>query len=179
MVDEGPGISGSSMAAAQDALFRAGFRNVAFLPGHEGEPISPRADVAHAWRHTPRFFGKLQALRWNGKSLQELLAQASIQFSSDGRSSLAGRQTEQASSLADVSAGLWRTYAFGDEADWPPVAPTLERSKHLWRDPLASSAVLFRSSGWPTFCIGTPGKALGKISRKPLWSERPGPCPRT
>jgi hypothetical protein len=58
IVDEGPGLSGSSMVAVAEWLTSAGVSDIAFLPGHEEEPggsasgscVSPRVKVPQVWR---------------------------------------------------------------------------------------------------------------------------------
>ena len=57
IVDEGPGLSGSSFGAVADALEARGvpLERMAFLPSHSGEP-GPQASDAHRlrWRHAQR-----------------------------------------------------------------------------------------------------------------------------
>ncbi|HUP28065.1 MAG TPA: hypothetical protein VM409_06490, partial [Chloroflexia bacterium] len=58
IVDEGPGISGSSMASVGDALFREGIQpgQISFMPGSSSEPGSAASDyVREWWRRTPRY----------------------------------------------------------------------------------------------------------------------------
>ncbi len=77
VVDEGPGISGSSMAATAEALVRAGIapEAVSLLPAHAGTPGEGHASSAGSWWHdTPRFLGDRNSLRWDGLSLTETLA---------------------------------------------------------------------------------------------------------
>src|SRR5581483_261183 len=72
VVDEGPGISGSSMAAVAEALVRSGVHDIAFLPGHGGDPgwaASP--EIRRRWRETPRYVTPLDSLTWNGRSLKQ------------------------------------------------------------------------------------------------------------
>jgi hypothetical protein len=57
--DEGPGLSGSSMAAVAEALERAGVApdRVAFVPGHGHPPGHAASDAVRArWQRTPRFW---------------------------------------------------------------------------------------------------------------------------
>ncbi len=75
VVDEGPGLSGSSMAATAEALARVGFRNLSFFPGHAGEPgNAASAEVRRWWAETPKYWTPLESLRWNGLALTETLA---------------------------------------------------------------------------------------------------------
>src|SRR3569833_2341912 len=60
IVDEGPGRSGSSMAATAQALVEAGLARgrIAFLPSHQGEPGPAAAEtIREWWLNTPRHVG--------------------------------------------------------------------------------------------------------------------------
>lgn len=86
IVDEGPGLSGSSMAAVAGALARRGIADVAFFPGHDGEPGSAASsDVRSCWANTPRYFTPLEHVRWNGMSLPETLTAKSNELWSAGK----------------------------------------------------------------------------------------------
>ena len=77
VVDEGPGLSGSSMAAVAAALHAAGVdaERMAFFPGHGGEPGSAASETIRAWwQRTYRWVAERDDLRWDGKSLPEALA---------------------------------------------------------------------------------------------------------
>jgi hypothetical protein len=120
VVDEGPGLSGSSMAAVAEYLEGSGIRNVSFLPGHRNEPGSAASSqTKHWWRKTPRYFAQLGDLRWQGRSLQEELAEASRAWCGP------------VAKVEDLSGGSWRARAFASEEDWPSVVPMLERAKIL------------------------------------------------
>jgi hypothetical protein len=78
VVDEGPGLSGSSMAAAAAALAGAGVERgrISFFPGHGGDPGSAASDTVRAWwASSRRYVGPLAALRWGGRSLEGVLAE--------------------------------------------------------------------------------------------------------
>jgi hypothetical protein len=113
IVDEGPGLSGSSFGAVLDV---AGKR-VECYPSHAGE-LGPQASPAHRlrWR---------RATRHHVDADQLLLA--------SGR--LAGWLTDLVGPLTapleDLSAGRWRTYR--REGDPPPVIAQQERRKLLVR----------------------------------------------
>lgn len=137
VVDEGPGLSGSSMSAAALALARTGVREVSFLPGHAGEPGTAASDeVRQCWARTPRYVTSLHELRWNGHSLQELLRANSddIRDGSIFHSSVKekGRiEPHTSDEVLDLSGGFWRRWAFMHEAQWPAVASSFERMKFL------------------------------------------------
>jgi len=111
IVDEGPGISGSSMAAAATALKTAGMRDISVFPGHAGEP-GPKAshEVREFWAKTPRYFIPLEKIKWNGLSLTEWLGVKSQEFT----------KNKEAFVVQDVSAGAWRKRAFVNEGAFSP-----------------------------------------------------------
>ena len=76
VVDEGPGLSGSSMSAVAEALAAIGIRDIAFLPGHAGGPGSAASEaVRDWWARVPRYVVAQEQLRWHGLSLREVLKQ--------------------------------------------------------------------------------------------------------
>lgn len=124
VVDEGPGMSGSSMAAVGEALVRAGIRRgrISFFPGHSGEPGSTASDrVREWWQTTPRYVTPLSEVRFGGRPLAEHLAYS---FSRD--------KPEQfrITSIEDVGGGQWRKYTYKNESEWPAVAIPFERPKY-------------------------------------------------
>jgi hypothetical protein len=122
VVDEGPGLSGSSMAATARALAAAGIRDISFLPGHAGEPGSAASpETQRWWAATPRYVAQLADLRWNGLSLRESLAARSP----DLRAAITDGTAE------DLSGGLWRRRVFPNETDWPAAVGRFERTKYL------------------------------------------------
>jgi hypothetical protein len=121
VVDEGPGLSGSSMSACAKALIAAGLprQAISFFPGHERMPGSAAsAEIRSRWESTPRYVAALTALRWDGHSLADLLRGSTER--------LCGRP---ASSVEDLSAGHWRRVVYPDKARWPAVGATFERMK--------------------------------------------------
>lgn len=124
VVDEGPGLSGSSMAAVGGALERAGLlrENISFLPGHSGEPgraASP--EVREWWAAADRYVCSPGAIRWSGRSLPEALAHASVSLCG-----LAG----QVSSTEDMGGGLWRRVVYLSQSVWPAASIPFERPKY-------------------------------------------------
>jgi len=66
IVDEGPGLSGSSMASVAEALAETGMPRdrIAFFPGHEGEPGPAASEwILRWWSSVPRYFTPLEDLR--------------------------------------------------------------------------------------------------------------------
>lgn len=148
VVDEGPGISGSSMAAVALALSSDGVEDIALFPGHGGEPGAAATDgVRRCWAETPRYITPLDDLRWGGRCLTELLLAKSTelprQCRTGERSPVNGNGGEV---ILDVGGGLWRKVAFEQEAGWPAVAANLERMKFLCRLD-AQTSVLWKFTG--------------------------------
>ncbi|MDB6029045.1 MAG: glutamate-semialdehyde -aminomutase-like protein, partial [Verrucomicrobiales bacterium] len=126
VIDEGPGASGSSMAAVAATLCGIGVSpaHISFLPGHaHGPGVSANAEVRSWWSTIPQFVVALQRVRWQNHSIERTLA----------------LQTQKLLHLAenieviDLSAGKWREVAFASTSDWPAVAPQFERMKFLCR----------------------------------------------
>ena len=126
VVDEGPGISGSSMAAVAAACEdEAGVPpdRIAFLPGHGGEPgHAASAVVRERWNRTRRYVTPLADLRWAGHSLPDLLAAATQRL----LQSPVVRQE-------DLSGGRWRRHVRPPppDDDVPPAFAPFERTKYL------------------------------------------------
>lgn len=103
IVDEGPGLSGSSFGAVADSLEARGvpLNRIAFIPSHAGEP-GPRASDAHRqrWRRAQRvpadFGGRLLELvhSWAGDRLR-----AGDQLKFAGLGSIGERKLEIARTL--------------------------------------------------------------------------------
>jgi hypothetical protein len=138
VVDEGPGLSGSSMASVARALIAAGTggEQMAFLPGHGGDPGQAATEETMAiWRSTPRHAVPLDRVEWEGRGLAGELAALST--------ALTGSPVV---SLRDVGGGAWREDVFQDRRCWPAVAPAFERAKFLVRHD-DGNAVLWKFEG--------------------------------
>lgn len=117
VVDEGPGLSGSSMAAAAQALVEAGIDRpkIFFFPGHGSGPgHAGNNDVRRWWADTPRYVVGLNEMTWNGRSLTEELAYRSGPFVR----------------VTDLSGGMWRRAVYASEDEWPAAFPAFERPKY-------------------------------------------------
>lgn len=142
VVDEGPGLSGSSMAAVAEALVRAGVApdRIAFLPGHGGEPGGQASErVRRRWRETPRYVMPTERLRWNGRTLEETILDA----------------TAGGVELRELTGGAWRDLVDFDPAERPVVVSAFERRKLLVRRS-DGTAVLWKFVG-----LTVPGTTLG------------------
>lgn len=125
IVDEGPGLSGSSFGAAADTLEALGVdrSRIRFFPSHDGEP-GPQASEAHRerWRAVQRPHVSVDALLMqDGEPAGRLRRWIET---------LVGSVTEP---LEDLSGGAWRERVFVDAAEWPPVNAWQERRKFLAR----------------------------------------------
>lgn len=117
VVDEGPGLSGSSFGAAADWLEAQGVPTdrIAFFPGHGGAP-GPMASDGHRarWTRAARHF---------------------LPFETAVQPRLAGWVADLTGPAEappeDIAGGAWRARHFAAEADWPPVQAWQERRKFL------------------------------------------------
>lgn len=127
IVDEGPGLSGSSFGCVADWLEDHGVRpdRIAFLPGHEGD-LGPQASSRHRarWSKAQRPVAKVDRLRpW----VEQLVGPVER--------------------WDDLSGGAWRPLWSAVEHDWPAVTPAWERAKFLVRTADASWLVRFAGLG--------------------------------
>lgn len=115
VVDEGPGLSGSSFAGTARALSELGVSDdrIVLLPSWRTDGQSLRSEDARARWHRHRQFSTTFEEVWVGTGRLADLAPAS--------------------SLRDLSAGKWRPLLLHDEARYPPVQRQHERRKLLAR----------------------------------------------
>lgn len=106
VVDEGPGLSGSSFLSVGEALERAGVESarIRFLCSVEPRPEEMRARAA--------------AARWSRFHAHPV----------------ASPQRRPAEAVIDISGGRWRQGAFASLAAWPPSWTQFERVKFLSAD---------------------------------------------
>lgn len=118
VVDEGPGLSGSSFAAVVAALRAEGVPadHITMLPSHGGEP-GPRAGEA-----TRRCWAEV------GRSVVTIDNLGFVNRLAQWAEPLLGPLKEPP---IDISGGRWRHYRYADARDWPAVEPGLERRKFL------------------------------------------------
>ncbi|WP_294172567.1 hypothetical protein [uncultured Sphingomonas sp.] len=130
IVDEGPGMSGSSFGAVADWLEEHGIapERVAFLPSHAGA-LGPQASAR-------------QRQRW--ASAQRPVV--SLERPEEGwLAPLIGRPSQP---LTDLSGGAWRAAAAIPEQDWPSIDPMWERRKFLVATASGEWLVKFAGLGW-------------------------------
>jgi hypothetical protein len=111
LVDEGPGISGSSLAGTAEALSELGVPDdhIVLLPSWDPDPSALRAEVARSrWPRHRRYLASFEEV-----------------WLDTGR--LAGITGHGA--LRDISAGRWREELIPDHSRRPAVHPQHERRK--------------------------------------------------
>ena len=123
IVDEGPGLSGSSFGSVADWLERHGVSasRIHFFPGHGGE-LGPEASPAHRsrWVARPRHVVALDELVFTASPSPHSLA-AWV-------SELVGPLRQP---LQEISGGDWRSMLPCSREHWPPADPRFERRKFL------------------------------------------------
>ncbi|HEX8568313.1 MAG TPA: hypothetical protein VF699_00060 [Caulobacteraceae bacterium] len=146
VVDEGPGLSGSSFGVALDLLEAQGAPRdrLHVFPGHGGD-LGPQASDAHRarWSAVSRHVVSFDAL---------LLESGRLQF---WAKDLVGPVIAP---LEDLSGGGWRALAFPGATDLPPSNAAQERRKFLLRT--ADGAWLLKFAG------------LGRIGERKLERAR-------
>jgi hypothetical protein len=157
IVDEGPGISGSSMATVAEAFSSIGCRNVFFLPGHRNDPSSGSPNIMEIWRRVPRLVTSIEEVKWSDLSLEDSLLAHARKFVEN---------ISQCESIQNVSAGLWQKCLPAAEVEWPTSPPQFERLKYLCRGPEGSS-VLWKFIGLHSGSDGADAseKVLARLSR--------------
>lgn len=123
VVDEGPGLSGSSIGAAADALVGAGVApgRLVLLPSHDGAP-GARASAAHRrlWSTARSAVLSFEDLWGDGGPPGRPLAA----WAADITGPLLAPPE-------DIAGGGWRRHHHADEGDWPAVDRQNERRKYL------------------------------------------------
>jgi hypothetical protein len=150
IVDEGPGLSGSSFGAAADALGRAGVapERLVLFPSHAGTPGAMASDAHRGlWRRARSAVLSFEDL-WlagarPGTALQDWVAD------------LTGPLLQPPE---DVAGGRWRALQTTDDSAWPAVDRQNERRKVLLRG--RDTDVLLRFAG-----LGAFGRAKADRAR--------------
>jgi hypothetical protein len=127
IVDEGPGLSGSSFGCVADWLEDQGVPQgrIAFLPGHSGE-LGPEASARHRER-------------WS--RAQRPVVQP------DRLAGWVAAVVGPVEQWTDISGGGWRPLWNASESEWPAVVPAWERMKFLVRAGGRSWMVRFAGLG--------------------------------
>jgi hypothetical protein len=116
IVDEGPGLSGSSFGSVADWLEDRGIspQQIHFFPGHRGH-VGPHASARHRarWEHAQRWVTDLPEVLEEGLGFEETIPNRELR-------------------LRDISGGRWRAEHYQTSRDWPPAHPPHERQKYLY-----------------------------------------------
>jgi hypothetical protein len=140
IVDEGPGLSGSSFGAVADWLEAGGVERgrIHFFPSHRGD-LGPQATPAHRerWSGAMRHNVDLDALVLNSTCPRHRLETWAAQSTG-----------EPIESKEDLSAGEWRRLTYASRCNWPASNVQQERRKLLLRT---------RSGRWLAKFVGLGG----------------------
>jgi hypothetical protein len=147
VVDEGPGLSGSSFGAVMAFLEERGvpLSRIHLLPGHGGEPGPQACPASRArWARVQRHPASFEDLLLHAARPEHRLEgwAAELLGSPDGP-------------LEDLSGGTWRRLHGGE----PPIHPYMERRKFLFRR--GGSAWLLKFAG-----LGRHGAAQAERARR-------------
>lgn len=124
VVDEGPGLSGSSMASVAGALVAAGMapRRISFFPGHAGDPGPAATQDSRAWwRLAPRYVTRHEAVRLGAASIPAALAEATRRILGE---------PDVPVEVEDLGGGAWRGAVYASSAAWPAACAAFERAKY-------------------------------------------------
>lgn len=115
VVDEGPGLSGTSFGCVAAWLERCGVPSarIRFFPSHEGDPgARSTAGARERWRTTRRHVVPFE------RAFAPRRVATMLGF-------------DAAAKVEELGAGRWRRLVFSREEDWPPVDAQTERRKYL------------------------------------------------
>ncbi|MFC7734680.1 hypothetical protein ACFQX4_02300 [Roseomonas sp. GCM10028921] len=147
LVDEGPGLSGSSLGAATGFLQDRGVEpgRIHLIPGHGGDP-GPEADprIRHLWSRVARHPASFEDLLLRAERPEHRLEGWAAALLGPGEAP-----------LREISGGAWRS---GPEGGWPPVHPFMERRKFLHR--ARGGSWLLKFAG-----LGAEGEAAASRAR--------------
>jgi len=159
IVDEGPGLSGSSMGAVADMLEEGGVApgRLHFFPSHAGAP-GPQASTRHRarWSVAARHVCDFDRLVLHAPEPAHRLEH------------WAGDLTGPAEApLRDLSGGGWRALRYGEGTPWPPANPQQERRKFLLRAGGRSWLLKFTGLGPEAEGKARMGRMLSEVGLVP------------
>ena len=139
IVDEGPGLSGSSFTAVADRLVESGasLDRLVLFPSHANPPgAMADEDRRRFWSRVPR----------RVTSFETLIAPAA--GPRRGLAAWVGDVTgDPEGNIVDIAGGLWRGHRYGNETEWPAVDRQNERRKYLVTSPRGSFLLKFTGLG--------------------------------
>ncbi|MBY5532304.1 hypothetical protein HFO42_33615 [Rhizobium leguminosarum] len=154
IVDEGPGLSGSSFGCVGDWLQANGVApdRLHFFPSHAGEP-GPHASNTHLtrWRDRPRHIVSFDDLTLTAQDPKQRLHTWAADVVGVARSS-----------WRDLSGGAWRAVRYRDPSLWPPSYMQREKRKFLMEA---------EGEAWHVKFAGLCGSDVDKARRGSLLSE--------
>ncbi|MDO3436621.1 hypothetical protein QWJ46_28715 [Rhizobium sp. CBN3] len=154
IVDEGPGLSGSSFGCIADWLQANGVASgrLHFFPSHTGEP-GPRASEPHRsrWRDRPRHVVSFDDLALKAQDPKHRLQTWAADVVGVERSS-----------WRDLSGGAWRAVRYRNPSYWPPSYMQMEKRKFLMEA---------EGGAWHVKFAGLCGSDVDKARRGSLLSE--------
>lgn len=129
IVDEGPGLSGSSFACVVLCLEQLGVRRdrITLMPSWLPEPEQLRSETARrAWALTPKVSATFEET-WvdSGRLAREF----------------------HCTSMQDIAGGKWRSVVYATSGEWPAVHPQHEARKYLCTVRGSSSQYLLKFEG--------------------------------
>jgi hypothetical protein len=125
VVDEGPGLSGSSFAAVAVWLEGIGASpdRIHFFPSHANGPgVEAHPSIRRRWARTAQHHVGCEKSDAKGCAILERIE--------DGLGALVGPLDGP---VEDISGGEWRRLRYADEERWPSCDPRMERRKFLAR----------------------------------------------
>ncbi|MEB3042427.1 hypothetical protein [Rhizobium mulingense] len=154
IVDEGPGLSGSSFGCVGDWLQANGVASgrLHFFPSHAGEP-GPHASEPHRtrWRDRPRHVVSFDDFTSKAEDPRHRLHTWAADVVGVARSS-----------WRDLSGGAWRSVRYRDPSAWPPSFMQMEKRKFLMEA---------EGGAWHVKFAGLCGSDVEKARRGSLLSE--------
>jgi hypothetical protein len=139
IVDEGPGLSGSSFGAVADWLEANGVARgrIHAFPSHPGD-LGPQASAAHRerWAALPRHVIDFEDLVLRSETPAHRL-----------ESWVADLVGAALAPPEDLSGGAWRAQVYASEADWPAANIQQERRKYRLRTETGSWLLKFAGLG--------------------------------
>ncbi|WP_394844550.1 hypothetical protein LZC95_46785 [Pendulispora brunnea] len=137
IVDEGPGLSGSSFGCVADWLEarKVAPERIHFFPSHRGD-VGARGSEAHRarWKRSARHVIDFEDVFLHGPAKDARLEQMFVDHLGPPEGP-----------CEDLGAGAWRAHRFAHERDWPACLPHRERRKYRVR--AAGTSWLLRFAG--------------------------------
>ncbi|MFT8244353.1 hypothetical protein [Roseomonas sp. BN140053] len=139
LVDEGPGLSGSSFGAVGDFLEDRGVspHRLHAFPGHLG-PLGPQASERHRarWDRIPRYVASFEDTVLRAPRPEHRLEAWVADLTGPAQAP-----------PEEISGGGWRAHRYRREAEWPAVNPQGERRKFLLRSDTGTWLLRFAGLG--------------------------------